>query len=188
MPQLPERWILETPRLGFRHLRAEDLDALAAMYADPEMRHGFPEGTLTRVQTLQEIEWFTQGHPDYPALGLWAAIEKRSGAFVGRCGLLPWTIQCAFEVELAYLIDKRRWRQGLGTEAALGIARYAFQVLRLDRLVSLVLSGNAASAGVARACGMRLERVWDDGQLLTDIYALNAAAFVPVPLRSGSAR
>jgi ribosomal-protein-alanine N-acetyltransferase len=39
--------VLETERLVLRHLTLGDLDQLAALYRDPEVRHYFPEGTLT---------------------------------------------------------------------------------------------------------------------------------------------
>ena len=40
--------ILETPRLVLRHLEPSDLDALAALYSDAEIRRYFPDGTRTR--------------------------------------------------------------------------------------------------------------------------------------------
>ena len=40
--------ILETERLLLRRLEPADLDALATLYADPEVRRHFPEGTRTR--------------------------------------------------------------------------------------------------------------------------------------------
>ena len=156
--------ILETPRLLFRHLLPTDLDALYALYRDPEMRRYFPvEGslpdrTLTYDETREELEWFLNGHPRRPELGLWATILKEEGAFIGRCGLLPWTVDGQEEVEVAYMIDKRYWRRGLGAEAACGIRDYAFNTLGLSRLVSFIDPANAASIGVATAMGMHLEK------------------------------
>jgi hypothetical protein len=45
-------------------------------------------------------------------------------------------------VELAFLIDKSRWGEGLATEAALGIVRYARERLGVDRLICLITPGN----------------------------------------------
>ena len=110
--------ILETERLLMRRLVASDLDDLYALYRDPEIRRYFPEGTLTLDETREELAWFLNGHPDHPELGLWATLHKATGAFIGRCGLLPWTIDGVDEVEIAYLIAKPWQRQGLGAEAA----------------------------------------------------------------------
>ena len=86
-----------------------------------KIRRDFPEGTLTYEETKDELEWFLNGHPDHPELGLWATILKDNGQFIGRCGLLPWTLEQRAEVEVAYLVAKEHWGQGLGTEAAQGI-------------------------------------------------------------------
>ena len=150
--------VLQTPRLTLRHLVPEDLGALHALYGDPEIRQYYPDGTLTLEATRQELEWFLHGHPRFPELGLWAAIERRSGDFLGRCGLLPWEIEGRHEVELAYLIDKSRWGEGLATEAATAIVGYAGSVLRLRRLICLIIPGNSASARVAQKAGMSFER------------------------------
>jgi RimJ/RimL family protein N-acetyltransferase len=150
-------WILETDRLRFRRLVPDDLDELFELYGDAEIRRYFPEGTLTREQTREELEWFLNGHPQHPELGLWATIHKPSGRFIGRCGLLPWTIEGRHEVEIAYMIAKPYWGQGLGSEAARGILGYARTGLGLARLVCMVDPANVASIGVARSIGMSLE-------------------------------
>lgn len=150
--------VLETPRLILRHFESGDLDPLFALYRDPQMRRYFPEGTRTRAETEEELEWFRDGHPDDSRLGLWATVERSTGSFLGRCGLLPWTIDGQSEVELAFLIDKARWGEGFATEAALGIVDHARQILRLERLICLIMHGNDASVRVAEKAGMRHER------------------------------
>jgi len=154
--------ILETNRLILRHLLPNDLDSLFALYSDPEIRRYFPEGTLTYEETKEELEWFLNGHPAHPELGLWATIHKETGEFIGRCGLLPWTIEQRPEVEVAYLLGKAYWGQGLGTEAARALVHYGFEQLHLSRLICLIVPGNQASGKVARKIGMRFEREIED--------------------------
>ena len=84
-------------------------------------------------ETKDELEWFLNGHPDHPELGLWATIHRETDRFIGRCGLLPWTIDGRFEVEVAYMLAKPYWGQGLGTEAAQAILDYGFEKLGLSR-------------------------------------------------------
>lgn len=136
----------------------DDLDDLFRLYQDPEIRRYFPEGTLTYEETKAELAWFINGHPEYPEFGLWAAIDKRTNQFIGRCGLLPWTIDQRFEVEVAYLLDKAFWGQGLGTEAAQGVLTYGFERLHLPRLVCLIDPENRASIRVAQKIGMAFEK------------------------------
>lgn len=153
--------ILETPRLLLRHLEMNDLPELFALYQDPEIRRYFPDGVLSYEDTKEELEWFLNGHPQHPELGLWATIHKESGAFIGRCGLLPWEIDGRLEIEIAYLLAKNFWHQGLATEAANGIKSYAFEQLHLTRLICLMDPKNIASQKVAERIGMKLERQVD---------------------------
>lgn len=150
--------ILETERLYFRRLAPGDLDALAALYADEGVRRYFPEGTLTREQTQEELAWFLNGHPEHAQLGLWAAIHKESALFIGRCGLLPWVIDGVDEVEIAYLIAKPWQRQGLGAEAARALVRYGFETLGLKRLIALIEPAHMASIRTAESAGLRFEK------------------------------
>ena len=168
--------ILETDRLLLRHLVMDDLDDLFALYRHPEIRQYFPEGVLTLEETREELEWHMNGHPRHPELGLWATIHKETGTFIGRCGLLPWEIDGHLEVEIAYLLDKSFWHQGLATEAAMGILNYGFGTLKLSRLICLIDPENIASQRVAERIGMTLERKVDgiDGDNFpTLIYSIH---------------
>jgi ribosomal-protein-alanine N-acetyltransferase len=163
--------ILETERLTLRQLEMGDLDALYRLYRDPQIRAHFPDGTLTFAETREELEWFQDGHPNRPELGLWATVERCTGAFLGRCGLLPWTIDGQPEVELAYLIDKSRWGEGLATEAARGIIQHSRDDLALKRLICLIMPENAASVAVATKVGMSYEREYTGEFGLCHIYS-----------------
>ena len=176
--------ILETPRLVLRHLEWGDLQALFALYRDPEIRRYFPEGTRTLEQTREELQWFLDGHPRHPELGLWATVEKRSGAFLGRCGLLPWTIDAKAEVELAFLIDKSRWGEGFATEAALGIIRHAGQRLGLRRLICLVTPGNGRAAAVASCSAVTEGRCPGQARYSTKARTTRPASRVHAPTRA----
>ncbi len=168
--------ILETERLVLRRFVLDDLDDLFALYRDEEIRRYFPEGVLNYAQTKEELEWFLNGHPRFPDLGLWATVNKQTGEFMGRCGLLPWTIEDRQEVEVAYLLGKKFWGQGFASEAALAIVRYAFENLDLSRLICLIDPENLASINVAQHIGMNLEQKVDgiDGDgIPTLIYAIS---------------
>lgn len=165
--------VLETKRLLFRHFELDDLDALFALYNDPEVRRYFPEGTLTIEETREELEWYLHGHPHHPELGLWGTILKDTGQFIGRCGLLPWVIDGQDEVEVAYLIDKSFWGQGLGTEAAQGILDYGFEVLGLSRLICVIDENNRASIRTAEKIGMAYEKDGRDELGPFQLYSIN---------------
>src|SRR5687767_13036722 len=162
--------ILETERLLMRRLVASDLDDLYALYSDPEIRRYFPEGTLTLDETREELAWFLNGHPDHPKLGLWATIHKPTGTFIGRCGLLPRTIDGVDEVEIAYLIAKPWQRQGLGAEAARVLVGYGFETLGLKRLIALIDPAHEASIRTATSAGMRFEKEAEVGGIRSSLF------------------
>ena len=154
--------ILETKRLILRHQVLTDLDDLYALYCDPDIIKYIPDAPRNYQETREELEWHMNGHPKHPELGLWATIYKETNKFIGRCGLLPWTVDGTYEVEVAYTISKAYWGQGLGSEAAQAILNYGFDQLLLTRLICLIDPDNLASKKVATKIGMSFEKDWVD--------------------------
>lgn len=150
--------ILETHRLLLRHQIPSDLDDLWALYCNPNITQFIPDAPRSRAEAQEELEWHRHGHPKNRDLGLWATIHKATGKFIGRCGLLPWTIDGQPEVEVAYTIAEDFWGQGLAPEAAQAILRYGFETLNLSRLICLIDPENIASQRVAEKMGMAFEK------------------------------
>jgi ribosomal-protein-alanine N-acetyltransferase len=153
--------ILETPRLLLRHQVIEDLDDLWALYQNPNITKYIPDAPRTRVEAQEELEWHMHGHPKHPELGLWATVHKETGKFIGRCGLLPWTIEGQYDVEVAYTIAEEYWGQGLGSEVAQAILQYGFEKLNLSRLICMIEPENIGSQKVAEKIGMSLKKKVD---------------------------
>lgn len=164
--------ILETPRLILRHQLLSDLDDLWALYCDPEVTRFIPDAPRTCDEAKEELEWHMHGHPKNPQLGLWATIHKETGKFIGRCGLLPWTLDGQNEVEVAYTISREYWGQGLATEAAVAIRDHGFYRLGLTRLVCLIEHENLASKKVAEKIGMTFEKEGHDKVGSFQIYSM----------------
>jgi [ribosomal protein S5]-alanine N-acetyltransferase len=167
-PTVSEPNLIETERLALRRLTLNDLDALAAIYAD--------EDVLAYEQTKEELEWIINIYYGQYGFGLWATTLKETNEFIGRCGLLPWTIDGREEVEVAYLLAKEHWGRGLGTEAARAILAYGFEELHLSRLICLIDPANEASVTVAMKIGMSLEREADIDGEPTLVYSAVAPA------------
>jgi ribosomal-protein-alanine N-acetyltransferase len=165
--------ILETKRLILRHQVLTDLDDLYALYCDPDIIKYIPDAPRNYQETREELEWHMNGHPKHPELGLWATIHKGTNKFIGRCGLLPWTVDSTYEVEVAYTISKAFWGQGLGYEAAQAILNYGFDQLHLTRLICLIDPDNLASKKVATKIGMSFEKDWVDELGPLQVYSRN---------------
>lgn len=147
---------LTTPRLLLRPVEYMDIDQLVAIWADPEATRflGGPRDPSLVCDMLDEEAESPSGSP----FGQWPLIEKESGRVAGDCGLLKKEIGGAEEVELVYVIAPWAWGRGYASEAGEAMLRFAFDVLDLPRVVSLVHPDNERSRRVAEKLGMHVER------------------------------
>ncbi|NNL38321.1 MAG: GNAT family N-acetyltransferase [Flavobacteriaceae bacterium] len=89
--------------------------------------------------------------------GRWATVLKSGKQFVGWAGLayLP-----EFdEVDLGYRFLPEYWGSGLATEASNAILNYAFDVLKLDKIVAIAMKENKASIRVMEKVGMEFDKL-----------------------------
>ena len=164
---------LETERMLLRPFVAGDLDWLAPLYADKETRRFFPQSTLDRDQTCDELNWFIAGGDlSLPEPGLGALMDKQTGEPIGRAGLIGWEIEGRREVEIAYLVARARWREGFGAEIAKALVRHGFLALGLDRLIALIHPDNVASIRTAQKAGLVFERRTMLSGMSCELYAI----------------
>jgi RimJ/RimL family protein N-acetyltransferase len=68
--------------------------------------------------------------------------------------------------DLGYRLVRRRWRQGLASEASRVLLRHAFETVGQNRAIAQTMAVNLGSRGVMAAVGMRYVRTyfppWDD--------------------------
>lgn len=142
---------LETKRLRLRAFRNEDLDAYAAMCADPDvMRYLGTGATLSRSEAWRSMASFL-GHWALRGYGMWALEEKATGALVGRAGFLNPEGWPGFE--LGWALGREHWGRGLAIEAARRALDFAFTDLDQPRVISLIRPENAPSIRVAERLG-----------------------------------
>ena len=146
---------ITTERLELRAFRADDLDAFATLNADPEVVKYLGAGKpWSREETWMQMAAFL-GHWELRGYGLWAVEERASRQFIGRIGLL--NPEGWYRLELAWTLTRSRWGNGFATEGARAALEYAFNVVKLDHIVSLIDSRNQPSIRVAERLGERLE-------------------------------
>ena len=146
--------MLETDRLILRRWKDSDREPFAAMNADPRVMEFFP-ATLTREESDAFIERI-ESHFENHGFGLFAAELKSDGSLIGFIGLHASTFQAHFTpcVEIGWRIGVPYWNKGLATEGAREVIRFAFERLRLDRLVSFTSPENVASRRLMEKLGM----------------------------------
>jgi RimJ/RimL family protein N-acetyltransferase len=132
---------------------AEDLDDLLGIFGDPVVMAAFREAPLDREQVRRWLERNLE-HQREHGYGLFAVCLKAGGSLIGDCGLELIEVSDEQVAELGYDFRSDHWNRGYATEAAAAVREFAFDILRLPRLVSLIQPGNPASEKVARKTGL----------------------------------
>ena len=147
--------ILETERTILRELSYADYEDLAEILRCPRTMYAYEHG----FSHAEVRAWLERQLERYAAdgFGLWAVVDRLSGAFLGQCGLSIQEVDGVGELEVGYLFNRRFWHRGYATEAALACRDYAVRVLGRDRVVCTVRDTNLASAGWPNGseCGWR---------------------------------
>ena len=138
---------LRTGRLTLRAFRAADLDALATMQANPEVRRFLGGNLLTRAEAWSSMErnlgqWALRGY------GMFAVdVDGHCAGWAGVLHPLEWP-----EPELAYSLDHR---SGGAASPPKRSARRAIGPSRgsMVRLASFIMPDNVRSARVAEKLG-----------------------------------
>lgn len=150
---------LTTDRLRLRAFRASDLDAYAAMQANPEvMRYLITGHTSPPVEVWRTMATFL-GQWALRRYGMWACEKIDGSAFIGSVGTfqpLDWP-----EPEIAYSLDRPFWRRGFATEAAAAARDWLFEHFPLPRAASFIRPDNHASKRVAERLGAVHERTFE---------------------------
>jgi len=146
---------VETERLLLRRWRPDDIDALADIFALPDVwQYPFGRG-LTQAESAgfldrQMDHWETHG------FGMWAAELKADRTLIGYIGLAvpTWLPQVLPAVEVGWRLHPAHWGKGLATEGGAASLTYGFETLGLDRILAMVMPGNVASIRVTTKLGM----------------------------------
>jgi [ribosomal protein S5]-alanine N-acetyltransferase len=174
--------ILTTGRLMMRPFMMEDLEEVYQLL-DVEL-NAVELGTDRMENMAERAEWLqwailnpTQlARLHQPPYGDRAIVLRSSGKLIGACGYVPclnffeqipgMTSQSippsgshnSTEFGLFYAISPAYQRQGFAFEAAQALVDYAFQHLRLKRIIAETDYNNLGSMGVMRKLGMRIEK------------------------------
>ena len=165
MPDIP---VLVTPRLILRGFQESDEPSYFAMMADPEVTRFLADGsTFTAVDAWRQMAMLA-GHWAIRGYGIWAVEERATGRFVGRIGCYNphgWP-----DFEIGYTIAREFWGKGYAREGAQASLTYARDVLKRERITSVIREGNARSVKVATSLGAVHEKQVEFYGHMADIY------------------
>jgi [ribosomal protein S5]-alanine N-acetyltransferase len=172
---------LETDRLLIRPFTMDDLPAIHQLLdvelASAEMG---TEGVQSLAGRRQWLQWTVLNYEELaklhqPPYGDRAIVLKDGQALIGACGYVPCLdafgqlpeFGAAHDAArrgltstvfgLYWAVSPRYQRRGYAAEAASALVRYAFTNLKLRRIIATTTHDNAASLGVMRKLGMRVE-------------------------------
>jgi RimJ/RimL family protein N-acetyltransferase len=151
---------LETPRLVLRRFTLADVDNLVSLNADPDVMRFISGGIpIGRVEIEDELlPAFLGYYERFDGYGFWAAVEKRTGEFLGCFYLTPQEGGAPGEAELGFRLRRSAWGKGYATEGSRALIRRGFTEFGVQCVVADTVAGNIASRRVLEKAGLRLVR------------------------------
>ena len=144
--------MLESERLIFRKLTADDFDDLAVMFRDPDVMAAW-EHTFTDEEIQSWIENQTARYKK-EIVGYFAAVRQDTGEFIGQMGLVWSDFDELCALEIVYMLKREYWGMGYATEGAAALAQYAFTEIGLNKVYCVTRPDNQQSIRVAERIGM----------------------------------
>ena len=175
----------QTERLVAAKIGPQYLDDICRLHQDPAvMRTLSADGKpIKKPNTIRSIE-IGEDHWDRHGFGLWVFHHRTNGTFVGRCGLLRYTLEDLDErpeVGLAYAVTSPWWGHGMANEMARGAVSIAFEQLGLGNVASWTLPDNRASQRVLTKLGFRYETDFLFKTLPHRFYNLERDCYIEEP-------
>ncbi|HYN64659.1 MAG TPA: GNAT family N-acetyltransferase [Candidatus Limnocylindrales bacterium] len=181
-PTSPRASAILTERLALRPFTPDDLDALLAMFGDPEVTRHLDHGPLSREaarELLARISPMTGIDAQRNELRL--AVElQASGGVIGDVSL--WRTSTKHnQGEIGFVLHPEHQGHGYASEGVRELLRIGFEEAGLHRIVGRCDAENTASAALMERLGMRREAhfrenerikgAWSDGL----VYAMLAS-------------
>lgn len=156
------RVALQTERLILRAFTPDDVDDLTALDSDPAVMRYLNGGEPTPRAVIERdvLPRFIASSQAGDGYGVWAAIERATGAFVGWFAFRPHENGAAGEVSLGYRLRRSVWGRGYATEGARALIRQGFSALGMQRVVATTYQDNLASRRVMEKAGLTLARTF----------------------------
>ena len=150
-------FVCESERVFLRPYTQADFAALHKIVSDKQTMYAWGQGFSKK----QSQEWLDKqlAHYQQYSFGIWAIIEKQSGAIIGNAGLNHTEISLKGKtqkiVEIGYLLHRDFWGKGYGSEVARMCVKYGFETLGLEEVYCLIKEDNTASIKVAKKLEMQ---------------------------------
>jgi RimJ/RimL family protein N-acetyltransferase len=150
--------VLETERIRLRGHRLGDLDACAAMWADPKVIRYTTRKPLTEEESWTRLLRYV-GHWALMGFGYWVVEEKATGRFAGEIGFADFKRDVEPSLkgvpEIGWVLAPPAHGKGYATEAVRAAVAWCDANFGAVRTACLIDPENLASIRVAKKCGYR---------------------------------
>ncbi|MEH6406078.1 MAG: GNAT family N-acetyltransferase [Leeuwenhoekiella sp.] len=168
---MPKQVVIETERLYLREFTPEDAADLYEISKDKKVLKYTGDEPFESIAAAED---FIKSYSAFvkPGLGRWAILDKESQKFIGWCALKFHPMGRV--VDLGYRLKKQYRKQGYATEAAKACLDYAFNTLKLVKLIAHAHVENKASQNVLEKIGFKYLKTFNYEDINAILYsALN---------------
>lgn len=120
----------QSNRLELRDFSLDDVDALYAIYGEPETTRFLSFPPLTKPEVTDIITGIIQRRTKRPRTEWALAVELRDTK--AMVGMLRLGVDTSNQAQMGFAINRQYWGQGLGTEAARLGLDFAFETLGVE--------------------------------------------------------
>lgn len=159
--------------VALRAITADDVPALFALFADPEVTRYWSRPAYTQVGEARKlVRHIVAGYRKGDAVQ-WGVTLPGDDTLVGTCTLFHYMPTCR-RAEVGYALARRLWGRGLMRDALGTVVGHAFTALDCHRLEADIDPANGASARLLEALGFvregHLRERWIVGDVVSDSY------------------
>lgn len=150
--------VLETERLILKQLSTGDAEFILELLNEPSFIRNIGD---RGVRTIEAANAYILNGPvaSYAknGFGLYLVKLKETDESIGMCGLIKRdTLE---DVDIGYAFLPRFWSRGYAVESALGVKKYAKNVVGLSRIVGITDPENEGSIRVLEKIGLQFEKM-----------------------------
>ena len=156
------QFFLKTERLILRAFTPDDVDNLFDLHNDPDVMHLINGGRPIPRDEIEStvLPRFLSYYEDGLRFGLWAAVEKSTGEFLGWFLFRPRDGTRPDQVALGYRLRKSAWGKGYATEGSRALIDKGFSEQGVQRVTAETMVVNSRSRQVMEKCGLSLVRIF----------------------------
>lgn len=165
---------LETRNFSLEKITQDDFEELKLILQDLEVMYAW-EYSFSDEEVQSWIDKFVASYKKYQ-LGYFLVRAKENKNVIGQVGLMPTKLNNNVEYEIGYILKKKFWHKGYARECVSILLDYAFNNLKLEKVIFEIRPNNLPSIRVAESFGaVKIDSLYKNVKgkaMLHSIYAL----------------